>query len=140
MEREAEMIRVWAERLCSPKARVDASVFLSVLTLMFVPINYRQRIVQDAFDSLRIGGAFLLVEKTIGEHAVTDRLFVDRYHRLKAENGYTEEEIERKRLALEGVQVPVTAKWNEDVLKAAGFRAVEMYWRWCNFAAWITVK
>ncbi len=42
--------------------------------------------------------------------------------------------------ALEGVQVPVTAKWNEDLLRAAGFRNVECYWRWMNFAAWVAVK
>lgn len=119
---------------------VDACVILSVLTLMFIPINYRQGIVQAVYDRLRPGGAFLLVEKVIGESAVTDRLMVDRYHRMKAEHGYTSDEIERKRLALEGVQVPVTASWNVDVLHAAGFRSIECYWRWMNFAGFVAVK
>lgn len=118
----------------------DASLVLSVLTLMFTPINYRQEIVQGAFDALRPGGAFILVEKLIGGTALTDRVMVDRYHRMKAENGYSADEIERKRLALEGVQVPVTAAWNEDLLRSAGFRAVECFWRWMNFAGWLAVK
>jgi DNA (cytosine-5)-methyltransferase 1 len=57
----------------------------------------------------------------------------------KAEQGYTHEQIARKRLALEGVLVPVTARWNEELLTAAGFRSVECVWRALNFAAWVAV-
>lgn len=119
---------------------VDASLTLCVLTLMFTPINYRQQIMRRIYDTTRPGGAVLLVEKLLGESAETDRVYVDRYHAFKAANGYSNEEIERKRLALEGVQVPVTAKWNEDILHAAGFRQVECFWRWLNFAGWVGIK
>lgn len=119
---------------------VRASVVLSVLTLMFVPINYRQRIVRDVYDALIPGGAFVLVEKLLGAGAALDGLQVRRYHRFKAENGYTSDEIDRKRLALEGVQVPITAAWNEDLLRGAGFRDVDCFWRWENFGAWVAVK
>lgn len=119
---------------------VRASVVLSVLTLMFVPINYRQRIIRDAYNALTPGGALILVEKLLGYGATIERLMVDRYHRFKAENGYTADEIERKRLALEGVQVPMTAHWNEDLLRTAGFREVDCFWRWENFGAWVAVK
>jgi tRNA (cmo5U34)-methyltransferase len=67
-------------------------------------------------------------------------MFTRRYHALKAAHGYTEEQIERKRLALEGVLVPVTARWNEDLLREVGFNQVECFWRWCNFAGWIAIK
>lgn len=119
---------------------VRASVVLSVLTLMFVPINYRQRIVRDVFRALAPGGAFILVEKLLGSGATIDAVQVERYHRFKAERGYTVEEIERKRLALEGVQVPISSAWNEDLLHAAGFREVDCFWRWENFGAWLAVK
>ena len=134
------VIRIARHDLRESFPSVDASLILSVLTLMFTPINYRQRIVQDAYNRLRPGGALILVEKLIGEHAITDALMVERYHAMKAEHGYSQEEIERKRLALEGVQVPVTARWNVDLLRAAGFSAVECFWRWMNFAAWVAVK
>ncbi len=119
---------------------VRASVVLSVLTMMFVPINYRQRIARDIYDALIPGGAFILVEKLLGNGATLQGLMVDRYHRFKAENGYTREEIERKKLALEGVQVPITAAWNEDLLRQAGFREIDCFWRWENFGAWVAVK
>mgnify|MGYP001601651293 CR=1 FL=1 len=65
---------------------------------------------------------------------------VDAYHELKERHGYSREEIDRKRLALEGVLVPVTARWNEDMLRRAGFREVDCVWRWMNFAGWGAVK
>jgi tRNA (cmo5U34)-methyltransferase len=119
---------------------VAASVTLSVLTLMFTSINHRQRIVQEVFDHTLPGGAFVLVEKLLGSCAETDALMTARYHRMKAEHGYSREEIERKALSLEGVQVPVTAARNEDLLRSAGFRVVECVWRWLNFGAWLAVK
>jgi tRNA (cmo5U34)-methyltransferase len=65
---------------------------------------------------------------------------VERYYTMKARNGYTQEQIERKRLSLEGVLVPVTAHWNEELLRIAGFTQVDCFWRWMNFAAWIAVR
>jgi tRNA (cmo5U34)-methyltransferase len=50
------------------------------------------------------------------------------------------EEIERKKVAMEGVLVPVTAKWNEDLLRGAGFSHLDCFWRWMNFAAWVAAK
>ncbi len=119
---------------------VEASLTLCVLTLQFVPIEHRQRILADAFARTRPGGALLLVEKILGADAHTDRAFVDTYYRLKAANGYSRDAIYKKKRSLEGVLVPVTARWNEDLLRAAGFAHVECFWRWMNFAGWLAVK
>jgi tRNA (cmo5U34)-methyltransferase len=119
---------------------VRASLTLAVLTLQFTPIEYRQRIVRDVWKHTAPGGAFLLVEKVLGASADLDRAMVELYYGLKAANGYSADEIERKRLALEGVLVPVTARWNEELLRAAGFGQVDGFWRWMNFAGWVAVK
>lgn len=116
------------------------SVVLSVLTLQFIPIEHRQTVVQNVYDSLLPGGAFIVVEKVLGATAPIDSLLTAEYLALKARNGYSQEEIARKRASLEGVLVPVTAGWNEQLLEQAGFRRVECFWRWCNFAGWIAVK
>jgi tRNA (cmo5U34)-methyltransferase len=108
------------------------SVVLSILTLQFTPIEYRHRIIASVFDRL--------VEKVLGEHAGIDDLFTQTYYAGKTDNGYSQDDIQRKRLSLEGVLVPVTAKWNEQLLTAAGFREVDCFWRWCNFAGWVAVK
>jgi len=119
---------------------VKASLTLCVLTLQFVPIEYRQRLLRKMWDSTLPGGALVLVEKVIGSCQETDQLLIDAYHEMKKANGYSQEAIDRKRLSLEGVLVPVTSKWNEDLLQAAGFRRVEGFWRCLNFAGWIAVK
>ena len=120
--------------------KVDASVVLSVLTLQFIPIEYRQKIIENVYNSLRPGGAFLLVEKILGRDSFTNELFIETYLDRKGENGYSPEEINRKRESLEGVLVPVSATWNEDLLKLAKFSHVECYWRQLNFAAWVGIK
>jgi tRNA (cmo5U34)-methyltransferase len=120
--------------LCEP------SVVLCILTLQFTPIEYRQQIVQTIYDKLLPHGALILVEKVLGATAPINQLMVDIYYDMKREHGYTEEQIQRKRMALEGVLVPVTAAWNEALLDQAGFRQVDCFWRWCNFAGWLAVK
>jgi tRNA (cmo5U34)-methyltransferase len=119
---------------------VESSVILSILTIQFIPIEYRQAILASAYSSLRSGGAFILVEKILGTNAHLNSTFVDLYYGMKGRNGYTEEEINSKRIALEGVLVPVTANWNEQLLKDAGFSQVECFWRNLNFAGWIAIK
>jgi tRNA (cmo5U34)-methyltransferase len=118
---------------------VDASVTLCILTLMFTPIEYRFRILANAFEHTLAGGAFILVEKVLGMDAEGDDLLVNLYYQYKREMGYTEEEVYRKRCSLEGVLVPVTAAWNEQMLRTAGFQHVECFWRSLNFCAWVGV-
>lgn len=119
---------------------VLACVTLSVLTLQFTPIEYRLKIIRDIYKRTISGGAFILVEKVLGDTAELDSLMVNKYYALKSKNGYSQEEIDRKRLSLEGVLVPVTAKWNEEMLRHSGFSQIDCFWRWMNFAGWIAIK
>lgn len=113
---------------------------VSVLTLQFIPIEYRQSIVSQIYDSLEPGGAFILVEKVLGNNNTINNLLTKLYYDLKQENGYTPYEIERKRFSLEGVLVPVKAMWNEQLLTESGFSSVDCFWRWMNFSGWIGIK
>jgi len=118
----------------------DASVTLCVLSLQFTPPDQRQQILDDAAAHTVPGGALILVEKILGGTTELNALMVDLYHRLKTDHGYTREEVERKRLALEGVLVPFTARQNEELMRKAGFAQVDCFWRWMNFAGWIAKK
>lgn len=69
-----------------------------------------------------------------------DDLMVDLYYQMKRENGYTDEQIMAKRRSLENVLSPLEPEWNEALLKEAGFRRVQMFWRCLNFCMWIAVK
>ena len=113
---------------------------LAILTLMFLPLEYRQGLVQRIYQQTQPGGAVILVEKILGATADFNTLWVEEYYGLKSQQGYTSEEIERKRLSLEGILVPMTARWNEEMLRDAGFRQVECFWRCLNFAGWLALK
>jgi tRNA (cmo5U34)-methyltransferase len=119
---------------------VRASLTLAVLTLQFLPVEERPRIARAAYEHTAPGGAVVVVEKVCGTSVATDELMIDLYHGLKRARGYGEEEIERKRLSLEGVLVPASAGWNEALLADAGFSEVECFWRCLNFAGWIGIK
>lgn len=118
----------------------EASLTLCVLTLQFTPLDYRRRILRNVFRNTAPGGAVIVVEKVLGSSSHVGEILIELYHDLKAKSGYSLEEIERKRLSLEGVLVPVTARWNEEMLHDSGFQEVECFWRWMNFGAWVGVK
>lgn len=138
IERSVVEIRDDDLRFVYPPVR--ASLTMAVLTLQFTPIEHRQRIVRDIWRATFPGGALIVVEKVLGASADLDAAMVDLYYRLKAENGYTPDEIRRKRLALEGVLVPVTSRWNEELLRSAGFSQVDCFWRWMNFCGWVALR
>jgi len=125
-------------RVGFPNAR--ACVVQSILTLMFVPIEHRQRVLRDIYESLIPGGALVVVEKVLGRTSQLNDLMVDAYLDLKKDNGYTYEQIERKKASLEGVLVPMTAQFDEELFYDAGFVQVDCFWRWMNFAAWVCVR
>lgn len=116
------------------------SAITSILSLQFIPIEYRQEILQEIYNNLVQGGVFIFVEKVLGNTADLNKLFVKNYYDLKEKNGYSKEQIERKRLSLEGVLVPVTSSWNEHLLQQAGFREIDVFWRYLNFVGYIAIK
>lgn len=123
-----------------PVAAGAADVVLAVLTLQFVPIEHRARVVKRAADAIRPGGAMVVVEKTLGETSWGDEILVADYYDFKRQNGYSQEDIDRKRLALEGVLVPLTETGNVEMLRRNGFTDVQPFWRYLNFCAWVATK
>ena len=116
----------------------EASLVLSVLSMQFMPTSYRPAMLRMIYDGLVEGGALIFVEKILSENM--DDLMVELYYEMKRENGYTEEQITAKRRSLENVLSPLKAGWNVDLLRTAGFRKVDMFWRCLNFCGWIAVK
>jgi tRNA (cmo5U34)-methyltransferase len=137
---DSEIVRIAHLDLRHDYPDLPARVTTAVLCLQFIPLEYRQRVASEAYRHTVPGGAFIMVEKVLGNSAYINDLMVSRYLALKAGNRYTKEQIERKRLSLEGVLVPVTSRWNEELLAQAGFREVDCFWRWMNFAGWVAIK
>lgn len=146
---EHENVEVYSDDLRQPhvfecpntiKFPEQYGLILSILTIQFTPIEYRLEIIQNIYDALPKGGAFIFVEKILGSGSKLNKLFVGEYYKMKHANGYTYEDIDRKKAALEGVLVPQTARANEEMLKLAGFKNIDCFYRHLNFAGWVCIK
>lgn len=126
--------------LQGPFAIEDASVVMMVLALMFVRPLHRERLMKRIYDGLRREGCLILVEKiTIGD-TLLNRLFIKNYYDYKRRHGYSEMEISQKREALENVLIPYRFEENATLLREVGFRQVDQFFRWYNFAGIVAVK
>jgi len=114
-------------------------VFLN-WTLQFVRPLYREALLRSIHDALEPGGALFLSEKVLVGDSLLNRLYIDLYLRFKRGQGYTDGEIQRKREALENVLVPYRLEENRLMLERCGFRTVDTYFRWLNFACLLALK
>ncbi|MEA2627390.1 MAG: tRNA (cmo5U34)-methyltransferase, partial [Candidatus Binatota bacterium] len=118
----------------------NASVAVLSLTLQFVRPLYRERILREIRNGLNDDGCLILVEKVLAEESLLNRMYVKYYYDFKRRNGYSDLEIARKREALENVLIPYRLKENEELLRNAGFRAVDVFFKWYNFSGVVALR
>ena len=116
------------------------NVVLMNWTLQFVRPIHREALLRRIYASLRPGGALLMAEKVLVEDSLLNRMYIELYYRYKAQQGYTTEEIQRKRESLENVLVPYRVEENVELMKRVGFSAVDTCFRWFNWAAFVAIK
>jgi len=109
-------------------------------TLQFVRPLYRESLMRRIFEALEPGGALFLSEKVLVSDSLLNRLYIEHYLRLKRSRGYSDVEVQRKREALENVLVPYRVEENREMLERAGFRSIDLFFRWLNFACWVALK
>ncbi len=118
----------------------NASMVLLVLSLQFVRPLHRDRLIAQIYEGLNENGCLILVEKFLGEDSLFNRLFIRYYYDMKKRNGYSEMEIAQKREALENVLIPYKPLENREMLLRAGFRYVDVFFKWYNFGGIVAVK
>ncbi|MEW5918044.1 MAG: carboxy-S-adenosyl-L-methionine synthase CmoA [Gemmatimonadota bacterium] len=118
----------------------NASVVFLTLTLQFVRPLHRERLVRAICEGTNDQGCLILVEKLTESDTLFNRLFIKYYYDMKRRNGYSELEISQKREALENVLIPYRAEENREMLLAGGYRRVQPFFQWYNFAGVIAVK
>ena len=118
----------------------DAGIVTACWTLQFVRPALRPELLGHIHASLRRGGALIMCEKVTAADSAQERFFVQSYFDYKRAQGYSEQEIKQKEASLEGVLVPLTVDANIAMVREAGFSAVEVFFRWFNFAAFVCVK
>jgi len=118
----------------------NASFVTSILTMQFVPFNYRLKVLQRIYDGIIAGGAFVLVEKTRCESSFFEVPWLELYWDFKERQGLTDSMIRQKSKSLRGVLNPLTLQQNMDLLREAGFSNIEIFFRWYNFVGLVAIK
>ena len=118
----------------------NSSLITSVLTIQFIPEQYRQDLINKIHNGLNKGSAFIMVEKVIGSNARFNEIYIELYHELKLKNGLNPEHVFDKAKAIRGVMKPYTVQENMDLLQNAGFKDVDIFFKWNNFVGFIAIK
>ena len=109
-------------------------------TLQFIPLENRTPLLKKIYKSLMPGGGFILNEKVLSEDELLNETFIEMHHDFKKGHGYSKMEISKKRDALENVLVPIKLSKTMTLVREAGFTAVELFFKWNNFAGLIALK
>ena len=118
----------------------DCSVVTLCWTLQFVRPLKRDRLIRKIYDSLAEGGILIITDKVLTNDSNMNRFFIDFYYDYKRRNGYSDEEINRKRESLENVLIPYRFDENFELFQRNGFQIVESFFQWHNFAGFLCVK
>ena len=79
---------------------VNPSVVILNLTLQFIPTTKRENLLRRLFKELNTGGVIIITEK-VKLNKMQDNILLQNFHDFfKENNGYSKEEIDRKKLAL----------------------------------------
>jgi len=118
----------------------NASLITSVLTLQFIPEHFRQNIINNIYDGLNKGSAFILVEKVLGSTSKIESIWHSMYHDIKLQNGLSKEHIFDKSISIRGVMNPITLEENLTMLQNAGFKEQEVFFKYGNFVGILAIK
>ncbi len=118
----------------------NASVVTVCWTLQFVRPLHRDRLIQKIYSGMVDGGVLIVTDKVLANDSQINRFFIDFYYEFKRRNDYSNEEILKKREALENVLIPYRLDENIALFRRNGFTTVETFFQWYNFAGFLCVK
>jgi tRNA (cmo5U34)-methyltransferase len=118
----------------------NTSIVVMNYTLQFIPVAKRPEILKRIHAGLCTGGIFFISEKLRAADPCLQEAQTSIYESFKYANGYSDDEISRKKAALDQVLIPFTLSEHFEHLYAAGFRAVEPVMFWNNFVSLVALK
>lgn len=113
---------------------------ISYFTLQFIKQVNRQDVVNKIYNSLNVGGAFILYEKTRDNNPKFNDILAQLYIDFKTSNGYSDEEILAKQRSLIGVMDPNTVEDNYKLLQNSGFTRIVRLSKYLQFEGLMAFK
>lgn len=119
---------------------INASFVILNLTLQFIAVSERQKILEDIYAGLLPKGACLLTEKIIMPDTEHENLFQQLHIGFKSANNYSDLEISQKRKSLENVLLRESLDTHVLRLQKVGFKHVYPWFQCFNFVSLIAIK
>lgn len=119
----------------------NCNLVTSLFTLQFMPKNCRRDVIQNIYNGLNYGGAFIFAEKTVAEDARIQDMMTFQYYDYKRKN-FTEKDIMEKEVTLRNMLKPNTWKEITSMLACSdfGFSKIQPFWQNHMFVAAIAIK
>lgn len=118
----------------------SASFVVLNLTLQFIPLSDRTRLLSDIASGMLPGGTLLLAEKLSFDDPAAQQLLTELHHDFKRAHGYTDLEIAQKRTSIENRLIPETLDAHIQRLRLAGFSSVVPWFQCFNFASVLAIR
>ena len=119
---------------------LKSDFIVSYYTIQFIHPKHRQPLFDKIYSSLNWGGAFILFEKTRAPDARFQDINTSIYNEFKIKNGYSFDEIMAKSRSLKGILDPFSTQGNLDMLKRAGFKDINIIFKWFCFEGFLCIK
>ena len=118
----------------------NSSIVILNLTLQFILVNKRTELLKKIFSQLNDNGIIIITEK-IKLDKISDDIFFKNFHDFfKENNGYTKEEIDRKKIALSETMIIESEQIHEERFKSIGCKKFYKWFQCYNFVSWVLIK
>ena len=118
----------------------NSSIVILNLTLQFILVNKRTELLKKIFSQLNDNGIIIITEK-IKLDKISDDVFFKNFHDFfKENNGYTKEEIDRKKIALSETMIIESEQIHEERFKSIGCKKFYKWFQCYNFVSWVLIK
>lgn len=119
----------------------NCSLVTSIFTLQFMQPILRKTVLENIYDGLNTGGAFIFAEKTYAENSRIQDMMTSTFYEYKSQH-FTYQDIMEKEKTLRTMLKPMT--WNElvDLLVGVGFdrNKIQPFWQNHLFVGAIAIK
>ena len=118
----------------------NSDLFICLLTFPFLKLHERKKLLKKVYNSLKVGGSLIFVDKIYSENPLVQDIFTQILFDSKIENKLSTTQILNKAKSLRGsmnlYQQPEIIKFCQE----AGFKKNDVFFKWFNFVAIISIK
>ena len=117
-----------------------SNLIYSILLFPFLDFRNRMLIYKRIYNSLEIGGGFIIVEKIRSRDSLFEDIYNQLYYDFKLSNKLTEKHLIAKAKSLRSAMTIFSLDENLKFLKKVGFHKFDILFKFHNFAGIILVK